>query len=126
MKALKKISPVEFRLHQKLFFIEFTPSNYFENFRVEIIFQRLFFWFFKFYGIYFYIQQLKLRHQTLFFQFYFYKTYMFKRFIQLGSARKLAYALTHLQRRKLRKRRRRKIKRKFPIKKIRQVRKFSG
>lgn len=43
MKILKKISPTEFRLHNKVFIVEFSPTNYFEKYRLEILFQRLFF-----------------------------------------------------------------------------------
>lgn len=76
MLNIKKISPTEFRLHNKLFHVAFTPSNYFESYRFEIIFQYLLMWFFEEFGIYFYIQKLKLIDDTILFQLYYYKTYL--------------------------------------------------
>ena len=76
MLNIKKISPTEFRLHNKLFHVAYTPSNYFEPFRLEIVFQYLLMWFFEEFGIYFYIQKLKFIDETILFQLYYYKTYM--------------------------------------------------
>lgn len=76
MLNIKKISPTEFRLHNKLFHVAYTPSNYFESFRLEIIFQYLLMWFFEEFGVYFYIQKLKFIDDTILFQLYYYKTYL--------------------------------------------------
>ena len=76
MLNIKKISPTEFRLHNKLFYVAYTPNNYFEAFRFEIVFQYLLMWFFEEFGVYFYIQKLKLIDDTVLFQLYFYKTYL--------------------------------------------------
>ena len=43
MKTLKKISASEFRLHSKNFPIDYSPLNYFEKFRLNILFSRLLF-----------------------------------------------------------------------------------
>jgi hypothetical protein len=76
MLNIKKISPTEFRLHNKLFYVAYSPNNYFETFRFEIVFQYLLMWFFEEFGVYFYIQKLKLIDDTVLFQLYFYKTYL--------------------------------------------------
>ncbi len=77
MTTNKSVSPVEFRLHHKKFNIDFAPSNYFERVRFEIIFQLLITWFWRQYGIYFYIQKLKLLDEKLLLQVMFYKTYLY-------------------------------------------------
>jgi len=41
MSTNKSVSPAEFRLHNKVFSIDYAPSNYFEKVRFEIIFQQL-------------------------------------------------------------------------------------
>lgn len=79
MLNIKKISPTEFRLHNKLFYIAYTPNNYFEAQRFEIIFQYLLIWFFKELGIYFYIQKLKIIDDHVLFQIYYYRTYLYPR-----------------------------------------------
>jgi hypothetical protein len=75
MITLKKISPTEFRLHNKLFYVAYSPNNYFEAFRFEITFQFLLMWFYRTFGIYFYIQKLKLIDDHILFQLYFYRTF---------------------------------------------------
>lgn len=82
MLTTKKISPIEFRLHNKIFSVDFSPENYFEKFRFEIIFQRILFRFYIHYGIYFYIQKLKIVDDKILFQFYYYKTYLFTRYLR--------------------------------------------
>lgn len=78
MSTNKSVSPLEFRLHTKIFHIDFAPSNYFERVRFEIIFQQLITWFWRQYGIYFYIQKLKLLDDKILLQVYFYKTYIYQ------------------------------------------------
>lgn len=45
MSTNKSVSPAEFRLHNKVFNIDFAPSNYFERVRFEMVFQQLVTWF---------------------------------------------------------------------------------
>lgn len=78
MSTNKSVSPSEFRLHTKVFHIDFAPSNYFERIRFEIIFQQLITWFWRQYGIYFFIQKLKLLDEKILIQVYFYKTYLYQ------------------------------------------------
>lgn len=85
MLNIKKISPTEFRLHNKLFYVAYSPNNYFEAFRFEITFQYLLMWFFKELGMYFYIQKLKLIDDTILFQLYYYKTYKIEYTLELDD-----------------------------------------
>lgn len=78
MSTNKSVSPAEFRLHNKVFNIDFAPSNYFERVRFEIIFQQLVLWFWRQYGIYFYIHKLKVMDEKALLQIYFYKTYLYQ------------------------------------------------
>ena len=91
MSTNKSVSPAEFRLHNKVFHIDFAPSNYFERIRFEIIFQQLITWFWRQYGIYFYIQKLKMLDEKVLLQVYFYKTYLYqqgvKRSLQFNSTK---------------------------------------
>lgn len=91
MSTNKSVSPAEFRLHNKVFQIDFAPSNYFERVRFEIIFQQLVTWFWRQYGIYFYIQKLKVLDEKVLLQVYFYKTYLYqqgvKRALQLNTTK---------------------------------------
>lgn len=82
MKTLKKISPIEFRLHSKKFVNDFTPLNYFEKFRFTILFSRLLFWFFRRYGIYLYSYKLRILAEHFLFQFFYYRTRQNKRYIK--------------------------------------------
>jgi hypothetical protein len=79
MQAAKKISATEFRIHNKLFYVSYIPSNYFKAYRFEIILQRLLNWFFTFHGLYFYIQKIKIINDILLIQLYYYKTYLYKK-----------------------------------------------
>jgi len=82
MATAKKISPVEFRLSQKSFNVDYSPANYFEKFRLEIIIQKLVHWIFWKYGLYLYIQRIQLRDNQILFQIYFYPTYIQQRFVE--------------------------------------------
>jgi hypothetical protein len=75
MQTAKKISATEFRIHNQLFYVNYTPSNYFNSYHFEIIFQRLLNWFFKFYGLYLYIQKLRVINNYLLVQLYYYRCY---------------------------------------------------
>ena len=90
MSTNKSVSPAEFRLHNKVFNIDFAPSNYFERIRFEMIFQQLVTRFWRQYGVYFYIQKLKVLDDKVLLQVYFYKTYLY----QQGVKRSLQYAAT--------------------------------
>jgi len=90
MSTNKSVSPAEFRLHNKIFNIDFAPSNYFERVRFEIIFQQLVTWFWRQHGIYFYIQKLKVLDDKVLLQVYFYKTYIYQQSVK----RSLAYVTT--------------------------------
>lgn len=82
MSTNKSVSPAEFRLHNKIFNIDYAPSNYFEKVRFEILFQQLVVWFWRQYGIYFYIQKLKVLDEKALLQIYFYKTYLYNQSIK--------------------------------------------
>ena len=84
MSTNKSVSPAEFRLHNKVFKVDFSPSNYYEKLRFEMIIQKLIFWFWRHYGIYFYIQKLKVLDEKVLLQVYFYKTYLYSRFVRKG------------------------------------------
>lgn len=73
MLTTKKISPIEFRLSNKAFYIDHAPTNYFERFRFEIIFNAIVKGFCLKYGIYFYLHKLKINDDKLLFQLYYYK-----------------------------------------------------
>lgn len=73
----KSVSPAEFRLHNKIFTVDYSPSNYFEKVRFEIIFQHLVTWFWRQYGVYFYVHKLKVVGDKVLVQVYFYKTYLY-------------------------------------------------
>ncbi len=75
MLLTKKISPTEFRLNNKAFYIDYAPSNYFERFRFELIFSNLVKGLYINYGIYFYLSKLKVINNRLLFQIYFYRVY---------------------------------------------------
>lgn len=90
MSTNKSVSPAEFRLHNKVFNIDFAPSNYFERIRFEMIFQQLVTWFWRQYGVYFYIQKLKVLDDKVLLQVYFYKTYLYQQSVK----RSLQYAAT--------------------------------
>ena len=79
MLAQRKISPAEFYIHNKIFFTEYSPANYFETFRLEIFMQNLIFWFFNKYGVYFYIEKFKFVNNKILLQVYYYKTYLYIR-----------------------------------------------
>jgi hypothetical protein len=76
MRTLKKISPLEFRINNRLFFSDFTPINYFEKFRFEIILHRMLFWFFRSFGIYIMVKQMRIIEDKVVLQFYYYRTYI--------------------------------------------------
>lgn len=80
MYIVRKISPNEFLLHNKIFFLDYSPKNYFEKFRLEIFIQKFIFWVFHRFGIYLYIQKFKIINATnILIQFYYYKTYLYRR-----------------------------------------------
>jgi hypothetical protein len=82
MSTNKSVSPAEFRLHNRVFNIDFAPSNYFERIRFEMVFQQLVTWFWRQYGVYFYIQKLKLVDEKALLQVYFYKTYLYQQSVK--------------------------------------------
>jgi hypothetical protein len=90
MSTNKSVSPAEFRLHNKVFNVDFAPHNYFERVRFEMVFQQLVTWFWRQYGVYFYIQKLKLLDEKALLQVYFYKTYLY----QKGVKKALQYRST--------------------------------
>lgn len=90
MSTNKSVSPAEFRLHNKVFSLDYAPQNYFERLRFEMVFQQLVTWFWRQYGVYFYIQKLKLLDEKVLLQVYFYKTYLY----QQGVKRTLKFTAT--------------------------------
>jgi hypothetical protein len=82
MKTLKKISPIEFRLHTKKFLNDYSPQNYFEKIRFNVLFSRLLFWFFKRFGLYLYSYKIFLQSEFFLFQFYYYRTEQFRKYFK--------------------------------------------
>lgn len=82
MKTLKKISPLEFRIHSKKFVNDYSPLNYFEKLRFSILFSRLLFWFFRRYGLYLFSYKLRILECHFLFQFYYYRTRQNKRYMK--------------------------------------------
>ena len=74
--STKKTNPTEFLLGRYKYQIAGTPQNYFDHVRIELFFQKLLFWFFHRYGLFFFISQFKMRDYYFLVQFYYYKTYM--------------------------------------------------
>jgi len=97
MKTLKKISASEFRLHSKNFPIDYSPLNYFEKFRLNILFSRLLFWFFRKYGLYLYCSKLRLLSNRMIFQFYYYRTFYHLRHRRLWTTRKIIWSTTPIR-----------------------------
>lgn len=81
MQSTKKTNPSEFLLHNYQYLVDATPENYFNRFRYELFLQKLLFWFFNRYGLFFFISQLKIRDYFFLVQFYYYKTYLFQEFV---------------------------------------------
>jgi len=88
MQATKKVSATEFRIHNKLSYVNYIPSNYFKAYRFEIILQQLLNWFFTYYGIYLYIQKIKIINEIILIQLYYYKTYLYKKALYRNRRRK--------------------------------------
>jgi hypothetical protein len=71
----RKTSVIEFRLHNKLFNLDYAPTNYLEKVRLYLFFTRLLHWMFNSFGFYLYIQKLKCTDDFILSHFYYYKTY---------------------------------------------------
>lgn len=110
MKTLKKISPIEFRLHTKKFVSDQSPLNYFEKLRFTILFSRLLFWFFRRYGLYLFSYKLRILEECFLFQFYYYRTRQNKKYVKTIWWRKLSRTVFPLIARRRKKRARRKYK----------------
>jgi hypothetical protein len=80
MRVLKKISPLEFRTSGQNLIIPSSIENYFDNFRIQLLFSRLFFWFFRNFGLYFFLRQIRRKESFLFLQLYYYRLYNFSSF----------------------------------------------
>ena len=81
MFGIKKISPIEFRLSQRSFKVDYSPNNYFEKFQIEIILQNLANWFYWKYGLFLFIQRVRLREHKILLQLYYYPTHLQERFV---------------------------------------------
>lgn len=81
MRVLKKISPLEFRVSGQNLIVPSSVENYFDNFRLQLIFSRLFFWFFRNFGLYFFLRQIRRKESFLFLQLYYYRLYNFSLFL---------------------------------------------
>jgi len=82
MKSLRKISPIEHRLHVRSLNIDYAPANYFEKVRLEMLLGQLFAWFLDRYGIYFFVQRIRIIDDTILFQVHYYKTFYHRKFIK--------------------------------------------
>ena len=80
MLTVKKISAIEFRLHNREFYCEYSPTNYIDRLRLEIFLQNFIYWFYEKYGIYLYLQQVRVDSVKILFQCYFYATVRRARF----------------------------------------------
>jgi hypothetical protein len=81
MKSLRKISPIEHRLHNRSFNIDCAPHNYFEKMRLEMLLGQLFAWFLDRYGIYFFVQRVRIVDDTVLLQLHYYKSFYHSKFI---------------------------------------------
>jgi len=81
MKSLRKISPIEHRLHNRSFNIDYAPANYFEKARLEMLLGQLFAWFLDRYGIYFFVQRIRIVNDTVLLQLHYYRTAYHDRFM---------------------------------------------
>lgn len=94
MLVLKKITPLEFRISSQKLVIPFSVENYFENFRFQLLFSRLFFWFFKYFGFYFFIRYLRRFNNSLILHFFYYRVYNYKKFLTIFNKKLLFFYLS--------------------------------
>lgn len=73
MSSNRAISPNEFRIKYRKFNIEYSPYNYFEKYRFELVLQNIGYWFYKYFGLYFYFQKIRIFENFVLIHFYYYK-----------------------------------------------------
>jgi hypothetical protein len=74
MLLLRKINPVEFRLHQKPFNTDISPANYYASFKYEILIQKLLRAYCQVFGMYLFLQKFHHFPHHFLIQFFYYRT----------------------------------------------------